>query len=247
MRGAVHGQRLSAFSGEVMPRSAHEHLLSATLTGRGLAAYRPPLMRLRPLALSLGAALLGSLCSLGPLGCGERGEPAAAPSSTASPASARAESPRGTADAAEPSAEPAAKAESAAGAAPSAGVDRGKAKPSSDPGSAPARADQDDKRHDGDTPAAPPPAGEARGDHFADLETLCAALNRDYVDGTLTDYYHDLTLKTEFGAELRRRGEDSMKPGRILEAGRKKLGERPSGDPPTPACDQLFDELDDLE
>ncbi|MEZ4383101.1 MAG: hypothetical protein R3A79_17370 [Nannocystaceae bacterium] len=99
--------------------------------------------------------------------------------------------------------------------------------------------------------AAPTPADagdEPRGDRFADLEVLCAALNKDYVDGTLTDYYGALKGKmtTAFGDDLRRRGEASMEPGRILEAARKTLGDA-AGDPATPACDKLFDELDDLE
>ena len=93
--------------------------------------------------------------------------------------------------------------------------------------------------------------GDALADKFADLETLCAALNKDYVDGTLTDYYQNLSLTTAFGKDLRRRGEASMKPGRILEAGlaslKKTLGQDNADDPATPACAQLFDELDDLE
>jgi hypothetical protein len=97
-------------------------------------------------------------------------------------------------------------------------------------------------------PAAVAGADAPRSDRFADLEVLCAALNKDYVDGTLTDYYGALNgkMKTAFGDDLRRRGEASMEPGRILEAGRKTLGDA-AGDPATPACDKLFDELDDLE
>ncbi len=102
----------------------------------------------------------------------------------------------------------------------------------------------DDARN---TAAATSQGSDARVDQFTDLETLCTALNKDYVDGTLTDYYQHLSLKTAFGKDLRRRGEASMKPGRILEAGLKKLGRSEANDPATPACAQLFDELDDLE
>lgn len=109
-----------------------------------------------------------------------------------------------------------------------------------------AEEDEDEPR-----PAAAAAVGaddEPRGDRFADLEVLCAALNKDYVDGTLTDYYGALKgrMTTAFGDDLRRRGEASMEPGRILEAARKTLGVA-AGDPATPACDKLFDELDDLE
>jgi len=95
---------------------------------------------------------------------------------------------------------------------------------------------------------APPPTAKKgpRSEEFSDLETLCAALHHDYIDGTLTDYYRGLTMKTGFGDDLRNRGEESMTPGRILEAGRRSLGDQ-DGDPATPACAKLFDELDDLE
>lgn len=92
------------------------------------------------------------------------------------------------------------------------------------------------------------PAGVAddRADRLADLELLCAALRRDYVDGTLTDYYGGLAPRTAFGQELRRRGEASMTPGRLLEAALRDMAKRP-GDPTTPACDALVGELDELE
>ncbi len=198
-------------------------------------AYRPALMRLRPLASSLGAALL---LSFGSLGCGDRSQ-SSAPKDASAPGDAS--------PAAAPTAEGSAKSAPAEGAtkpnsAPTSAADE--ARPVAAkiviPGEGATAPDQPGGA------AAPLPEGESRADRFADLETLCAALVRDYVDGTLTDYYHDLTMKTEFGGDLRRRGEDSMKPGRILEAGQKKLGERP-GDPATPSCEQLFDELDDLE
>ncbi len=57
-------------------------------------------------------------------------------------------------------------------------------------------------------------------------------------------------MKTAFGKDLRRRGESSMSPGRILEAGLKNLRQghdKSAGEPAIPACTQLFDELDDLE
>lgn len=131
----------------------------------------------------------------------------------------------------------------------------------SPPPSTPARADADarpdaaiipvqknmpEKTAQADAPATPPAATDDRPAQFADLEALCAALAHDYIDGTLTDYYRGLRMKTAFGDDLRRRGETSMHPGRILEAGRAALGDRP-GDPAAPSCAPLFAELDDLE
>ncbi len=192
-------------------------------------------MRLRPLASSLGLVF-----ALGPLGCGERAQPAtpkAAPEAAPKTASPAADA--GTPGAVEAEAPPKPTAANPNTAAPP-------ADPSTRPGAAKLAAPSGEPSGDDRGAGAPLPAGESRPARFADLETLCAALNHDYVDGTLTDYYRDLSIKTEFGADLRRRGEASMKPGRILEAGRETLGERP-GDPATPACEQLFDELDDLE
>ncbi len=111
-----------------------------------------------------------------------------------------------------------------------------------------------------DPPAsAPPPASAgsaaatdataAAGDRaaiLADLELLCAALRRDYVDGTLTDYYAGLAPTTALGQDLRRRGEETMRPGRLLQAAARDLA-IPAGDPAIPACNALFDDLDDLE
>ncbi|MEZ4448075.1 MAG: hypothetical protein R3B09_01265 [Nannocystaceae bacterium] len=99
---------------------------------------------------------------------------------------------------------------------------------------------------DGGSPSGADGAGEPRADRFADLELLCAALRRDYVDGTLTDYYRGLRPRTAFGADLLRRGEASMHPGRLLEAALRDMAKKP-GDPATPACDALVGELDELE
>ncbi len=83
----------------------------------------------------------------------------------------------------------------------------------------------------------------------ADFELLCAALNHDYVDGTLTDYYKDARPKTAIGEALRREGNESTQPGRALAAGyREHLSARAeTPGPDMPECRRLFEELDDLE
>jgi len=81
---------------------------------------------------------------------------------------------------------------------------------------------------------------------LADLELLCAALRRDYVDGTLTDYYRGLTPASARGEALRREGEQTPRPGRVLEAGARAAGIA-ADDPAIPSCTALFAELDDLE
>ena len=92
---------------------------------------------------------------------------------------------------------------------------------------------------------APAPAPDDPAALLADLEVLCAALRRDYVDGTLTDYYRGLTLRTSVGDDLRRRGEDTPHPGRLLEAAARARGLLDH--PAIPACAALFAELGDLE
>lgn len=90
---------------------------------------------------------------------------------------------------------------------------------------------------------------EARGVDpalLADLELLCAALRRDYVDGTLTDYYRGLKPASARGQALLREGEETSRPGRVLEAAAQAAGIA-GDDPALPSCAALFAELDDLE
>ncbi len=103
------------------------------------------------------------------------------------------------------------------------------------------------------TPAEPDEPDEPAPERAAlraDLELLCAALNHDYVDGTLTDYYKDARPKTALGERLRREGDESTQPGRALAAAylehiAKHAAETPG--PDMPECARLFEELDDLE
>lgn len=81
---------------------------------------------------------------------------------------------------------------------------------------------------------------------LADLELLCAALRRDYVDGTLTDYYRGLKPASARGQALLREGEETSRPGRVLEAAARAAGIA-GDDPALPSCAALFAELDDLE
>jgi hypothetical protein len=108
-------------------------------------------------------------------------------------------------------------------------------------------------------PKSPPPAPEherateppraddpQRGDKLADLETLCKALDRDYVDGTLSDYYRDVELRTEWGKAQRDAGNESIKPGRLLEKAVAELS-ADTKDPALEHCRKLLDYLDDVE
>jgi hypothetical protein len=86
----------------------------------------------------------------------------------------------------------------------------------------------------------------------ADVELLCAALNHDYIDGTLSDYYRDVRPTTALGRELRETGNASITPGRALSlALRDYATTHPVAaswpDDAMPQCAQLFEELGDLE
>ena len=83
---------------------------------------------------------------------------------------------------------------------------------------------------------------------IADFEKLCAALNHDYIDGTLTDYYKDVKPRTVVGAKARKEGEAADKPGRALAASIQAfLGSGVAPGEDMPECRKLLDELDDLE
>lgn len=97
-------------------------------------------------------------------------------------------------------------------------------------------------------PAAPTPSTPAAGGERADFEALCKALNHDYIDGTLTDYYRNVAPTTALGRTVRTEGNDSVTPGRdLLAALTKFLGpENPPG-PQMPHCSELIDQIDELE
>lgn len=87
-------------------------------------------------------------------------------------------------------------------------------------------------------------ADPERADKLADLDAMCKALDHDYVDGTLTDYYRDIEPRTEWGKAQRDAGNESIKPGRLLEQAVEQLS---PGANELPNCRKLLDYLDDVE
>lgn len=95
----------------------------------------------------------------------------------------------------------------------------------------------------------PPPAVDEPDDYddrVADLDDLCTAVDHDYKDGTLGDYYADVTMRTDWGKAQMAAGNESITPGRLLEKAAFELN--PQGDEPgLAACRRLLDYLDDVE
>ena len=75
---------------------------------------------------------------------------------------------------------------------------------------------------------------------------MCAAVDHDYNDGTLSDYFRGLTCQTPWGQELRARADESITPARLLLAAAKAGGLKES-DGRLPACVRLFEYIDDVE
>lgn len=97
-----------------------------------------------------------------------------------------------------------------------------------------------------DPAAQPPSADPERAAKLEDLNTLCAALNHDYVDGTLSDYFADVSVKTEWGEAALAGGNDADRPGRFLEGKIRELSPDAT-DPALPACRELLDYIDEVE
>ncbi len=95
-------------------------------------------------------------------------------------------------------------------------------------------------------PKAEPADDPERADKLADLDAMCKALDHDYVDGTLTDYYRDIEPRTEWGKAQRDAGNESIKPGRLLESAVAELSPG-ANDPALTNCRKLLDYLDDVE
>jgi hypothetical protein len=112
-----------------------------------------------------------------------------------------------------------------------------------DPKPEPARADDPGAEEAGRREGQVDPQ---RADKLADLEDLCKALDRDYVDGTLSDYYRDIEPRTEWGKAQRKAGNESMQPGRLLEKAVAELS-ADTKDPALEHCRKLLDYLDDVE
>lgn len=94
--------------------------------------------------------------------------------------------------------------------------------------------------------ASPSPAPD-RAERLADLDMLCAALEHDYVDGTLSDYYAKLEPKTAWGRERLREGEESITPGTLLQQAATSIAAPLDSEPGLVHCKQLFEVLDELE
>lgn len=94
-----------------------------------------------------------------------------------------------------------------------------------------------------EAPSAPDPERAAK---LADLDVLCAAIDHDYKDGTLGDYYAKVEPTTAWGKAQRDAGNASVTPGRLLEQAVAELSPGAS-DPALGNCRTLLDYLDDVE
>jgi hypothetical protein len=101
-------------------------------------------------------------------------------------------------------------------------------------------------------PAAAPPTESPVTDpqltaKLADLDAMCEALNRDYGDGTLGDYYAGLVPRTDWGKQQIAAGNATIQPGRLLE---RAVAELAPGDPLDDRlghCRKLLEYLDEVE
>ena len=94
-----------------------------------------------------------------------------------------------------------------------------------------------------ETPSAPDPERAAKLD---DLDALCQAVDHDYKDGTLGDYYRGLKMTTAWGQAQLDTGNESIQPGRLLEKAVAGLSPG-AADPALEHCRTLLDYLDDVE
>jgi hypothetical protein len=94
-----------------------------------------------------------------------------------------------------------------------------------------------------DPEPAPDPELEAK---LRDLDELCEAVDHDYGDGTLGDYYADVKPRTAWGKAQMKAGNESIQPGRLLEKAVAELS--PGAKHPSLAhCRKLLDYLDEVE
>ena len=105
--------------------------------------------------------------------------------------------------------------------------------------------------------AATPPEAEAKAPkepakatigeaEIKELEAMCAAVDHDYIDGTLTDYFRNVKSQTDWGKGVQKKADESTTPGRVLLAEMKDGGLEPT-DARVPACGRIFDYIDDVE
>lgn len=99
----------------------------------------------------------------------------------------------------------------------------------------------------GEVTAAPEAAAvERSAEELADLEAMCAAVDHDYNDGTLSDYFRGLESKTAWGQALQKRADASTSPGRLLLEAARAAGLK-EVDARAPACGRLSEYIDDVE
>ncbi len=108
------------------------------------------------------------------------------------------------------------------------------------PASAPAPQDTGPRL---EAPVAPDPERAAK---LADLDLLCKAVDHDYKDGTLGDYYADLKMQSTWGQAQLDAGNESNKPARLLEKAVAELSPN-AADPALEHCRLLLDYIDDVE
>jgi hypothetical protein len=96
-----------------------------------------------------------------------------------------------------------------------------------------------------DEPAKVEPSAD-HAERVADLDALCRALDNDYVDGTLSDYYAKVEPNSDWGRERLREGEESITPGRLLQQAATQIA-ADLDQPELAGCQKLFDEIDELE
>jgi hypothetical protein len=94
------------------------------------------------------------------------------------------------------------------------------------------------------SPAPQPSSDPEAANKLADLDDMCKALNRDYGDGTLGDYYAGLELRTNWGKQQIAAGNESMQPGRLLE---RAIVELSPGSDALGHCRKLLEYLDEVE
>ena len=93
-------------------------------------------------------------------------------------------------------------------------------------------------------PASPKAALDAAA--LADLEAMCAAVDHDYNDGTLSDYFRGLECQSDWGKSLRKEADESVSPGRLLLARANEHGLQLDAQH-APACARLAGYIDDVE
>lgn len=109
-----------------------------------------------------------------------------------------------------------------------------------------AQTDETKKKPGGLADGQPADAEEVDPERLADLDAMCAALDHDYKDGTLGDYYADVEPKTEWGTAVMEAGNKADQPARHLEGEVAKI-EAGADHPALPACKTLMEYIDDVE